>query len=73
MNKKCESILRMMVDIINKKGDILLERDFGENTLTICIENFGHTHVGCRDCDFDHLVDGLYDYLYKIDLDGGQP
>lgn len=44
--KKCEAVLRLIVEIANKKGYIGFEEDFGENTLTIVVNEMGHTHVG---------------------------
>lgn len=61
--KKCEAVLRLIVEIANKKGYIGFEEDFGGNTLTIVVKEMGHTHVGYPDASFEDLVDGLYNSL----------
>lgn len=61
--RKCEALLRLMVEIVNKNGSITLEEDFGGNTLTVIVNEKGHTHVGYPRCSFEDLVDGLYNSL----------
>lgn len=61
--RKCEALLRLMVEIANKNGSITLEEDFGGNALTVIVNEKGHTHVGYPGCSFEDLVDGLYNSL----------
>lgn len=61
--KMCESVLRLILDIANKQGSITFEQDFGGNTLTVIVEDKGHTHVGYPSCSFEDLVEGLQNSL----------
>lgn len=61
--KKCEALLRLIVELANTKGHVTLEEDFGGNTLTIIVNEMGHTHVGSPGGSFEDLVDGLYNSL----------
>lgn len=56
-------ILRKLVELINKGHVITLEADdFGENTLTLHIDDL-HTHCGVPDGSFDDLVESLYELV----------
>jgi len=65
--EKCESILRLIVEVANKKGYIGFEEDFGGNTLTMVTNQNGHigsaTHIGHPGASFEDLVDGIYNSL----------
>ena len=51
------------MDIINEQGNVTLERDWGGNSLTVCVEGQGHTHVGMPEASFEDLVDQLHSSL----------
>ena len=61
----CKLILQKMLEITNKGTPIILEEDFGGNTMTISIKDQGHTHVGVPDGNFDVLVNNLHDLLLE--------
>lgn len=60
--KLCESVLRKLQTLVNERGSVLLERDFGSNTMTV-ISGQSHTHVGTSDGDFDSMLQQLDRWL----------
>lgn len=61
--KKCEAIVRMIVELANEKGIVSFEEDMGGNSLTILVGQ-AHTHVGMREAPFEQLVENLYNSLH---------
>jgi hypothetical protein len=61
---KCEAILRKMLDIVNEGHDIVLEQDWGGNTLTIYVDET-HSHVGFPDdaVTFGDMIRDLHELL----------
>lgn len=59
VESNCENIVKQLLNLVNSGKKIHLERDFGDNTLTLIIEGQGHTHVGSPGCDFGYFVKSL--------------
>ncbi len=63
IDKKCQEIMEVIVELANKEGFIGFEEDFGGNTLTILLgqkDSHRHTHIGSTDSSFAELVDDLH-------------
>jgi hypothetical protein len=60
---KCEAIIEKILEICNSGKVVRFERDWGESTLTICIDD-AHTHVGSPGENFKMLVRDLSNALH---------
>lgn len=59
---KAQAILERILEIVNSGKRVILEEDFGGNTLTIYIDN-AHTHIGVPGGTFNTLLEGLSNSL----------
>lgn len=61
VGKKAVEILQKMLDIVNSGQEVILQRDFGGNTLTMFWgehdnDNWQHIHVGTPTETFEQLI-----------------
>lgn len=56
------SIFKKIVEICNAGTSITFESDFGDNTLTVIIDD-NHIHIGSPDGSFDTLIIDLHKSL----------
>jgi len=58
------SVFKKIVEVCNSGFDVTFESDFGDNTLTIIIDD-NHIHIGSPDGSFDTLMADLYNALHN--------